>query len=116
MEVWVITEKEGYIYLEGGVDLVLAFLKEGSMRLGGSVVSGGTNSVVNKMGYFTNFLLDGRIPITNALSENAIRPVALARKNFLFSDTPQGAEASVFVFSIIETAKANCLDPYEWYI
>ena len=66
---------------------------------------------LNHREYFTNFLLDGRIPISNALSENAIRPVALARKNFLFSDTPQGAEASALVFSIIETAKANGLDP-----
>ena len=42
--------------------------------------------------------------------------MALARKNFLFSDTPQGAEASALVFSIIETAKANGLDPYEYLV
>jgi len=42
--------------------------------------------------------------------------VALARKNFLFSDTPQGAEASALVFSIIETAKANGLDPSEYLV
>ncbi|OLN24803.1 Mobile element protein [Desulfosporosinus metallidurans] len=71
---------------------------------------------LNHREYFTNFLLDGRIPFTNALSENAIRPVALARKNFLLSDTPQGAEASALVFSIIETAKANGLDPYEYLV
>ena len=73
-------------------------------------------NTLNHREYFTNFLLDGRIPISNALSENAIRPVALARKNFLFSDTPQGAEASALVFSIIETAKANGLDPYEYLV
>jgi hypothetical protein len=50
------------------------------------------------------------------MSENSIRVVALARKNFLFSDTPQGAEASALVFSIIETAKANGLDPYEYLV
>lgn len=63
-----------------------------------------------------NFLLDGRIPISNNASENSIRPVALARKNFLFYDTPRGAEASALVFSILETAIANGLDPYEYLV
>ncbi len=71
---------------------------------------------LNHREYFTNFLLDGRIPISNNMSENSIRAVAVARKNFLFSDTPQGAEASALVFSIIETAKANGLDPYEYLV
>lgn len=71
---------------------------------------------LNHREYFTNFLLDGRIPISNNLSENSIRAVAVARKNFLFSDTPQGAEASALTFSIIETAKANGLDPYEYLV
>ena len=71
---------------------------------------------LNHKDYFKNFLLDGRIPISNNMSENSIRAVAVARKNFLFSDTPQGAEASSLVFSIIETAKANGLDPYEYLV
>lgn len=71
---------------------------------------------LNHRNYFTNFLQDGRIPLSNNLSENAIRIVAVARKNFLFSDTPQGAEASALVFSIIGTATANGLDPYEYLV
>lgn len=71
---------------------------------------------LNHREYFTNFLLDGRIPLSNNLSENGIRPVAVARKNFLFSDTPQGAVANALVFSIIETAVANGLDPYEYLV
>jgi len=71
---------------------------------------------LNQKEYFMNFLLDGRIPLTNNRSENSIRPVAVARKNFLFSDTPRGAEANALVFSIIETAKANNLDPYEYLV
>ena len=71
---------------------------------------------LNHKKYFTNFLRDGRIPLSNNLSENAIRVVALARKNFLFCDTPQGAEASALVFSIISTATANGLDPYEYLV
>jgi len=50
------------------------------------------------------------------ITENAIRVVAVARKNFLFSDIPQGAEASALVFSIISTAAANGLDPYEYLV
>lgn len=71
---------------------------------------------MNHREYFTNFLLDGRIPISNNMSEVSMKAVAVARKNFLFSDTPQGAEASALVFSIIETAKANGLDPYEYLV
>ena len=71
---------------------------------------------LNHKEYFTNFLLDGRIPLSNNLSENSIRSVAIARKNYLFSDTPQGAEANALVFSIIETAVANGLDPYEYLV
>lgn len=71
---------------------------------------------LNHEEYFKNFLQDGRIPLTNNASENCIRPVAVARKNFLFSDTPRGAEASATVFSIIETARANEIDPYEYLV
>lgn len=71
---------------------------------------------LNHEKYFKTFLLDGRIPLSNNASENCIRPVALARKNFLFSDTPRGAEASALVFSIMETARANGVDSYEYLV
>lgn len=61
------------------------------------------------------YLEDGRIPIDNNLVENAIRPFVLGRKNWLFSGSPRGAHASAFIYSLIETAKANNLDPY-WYL
>ena len=46
--------------------------------------------------------------------ENAIRPFAIGRKNFLFSVTPSGAESSALFYSLIETAKANGLEPYKY--
>jgi len=55
---------------------------------------------------------DGRIPIDTNLVENAIRPFALGRRNWLFSATPKGATASARLFSLIETAKANRIEPY----
>jgi transposase len=69
---------------------------------------------LNHKKYFTNFLLDGRIPLSNNLSEIAVKPVALTRKNALFSDSVEGAEASALVFSIINTASANNLDTYKY--
>ena len=57
---------------------------------------------------------DGKLNISNALAENAIRPFALGRKNWLFSDTSRGAKASATCYSLIETAKANGLEPYKY--
>jgi transposase len=51
----------------------------------------------------------------NNLAENAIRPFVLGRKNWLFSGHPNGADASAAIFSLIETAKANGLKPYEYF-
>lgn len=72
------------------------------------------NYTLNHRKYFTNFLLDGRIPLSNNLSEIAVRPLALTRKNALFSDSVDGAIATATVFSIINTARANSLDPYKY--
>ena len=60
------------------------------------------------------YLDDGRIPIDNNLVENAIRPFVIGRKNWLFSACPQGAAASAALYTLVENAKANGLDPY-WY-
>ena len=53
------------------------------------------------------YLEDGRLPISNIASEHVAKTVAVARRNFLFADTPAGAAASAMVYSIIESAKAN---------
>jgi transposase len=57
---------------------------------------------------------DGRLNIDNNAAENAIRPFVIGRKNWLFSDTPAGARASAALYSVIETAKANGLEPYAY--
>ena len=59
----------------------------------------------------TTFLEDGHIPLDNNPAENAIRPFVVGRKNFLFSGSPAGAHASATLYSLIETAKANGLEP-----
>jgi transposase len=57
---------------------------------------------------------DGRLEVDNNLCENAIRPFVMGRKAWLFSDTPAGATASARLYSLIETAKANGLEPYAY--
>ena len=62
------------------------------------------------------FLLDGRIEISTNRVENAIRPFAVGRKNFLFADTVNGANASAIAYSVVETARANGLNPYQYLL
>jgi transposase len=62
----------------------------------------------------TVYLQDGRLRIDNNLVENAIRPFALGRKNWMFSQTADGANASAALYSVVETAKANGLNPYAY--
>jgi transposase len=59
------------------------------------------------------YLSHGEIFIDNNLVENSIRPFVLGRKNWLFADVPEGAEASAMYLSILQTFKANGLNPYE---
>lgn len=63
-----------------------------------------------------NYLLDGRIEISNNRAERSIKPFVMARKNFLFANTPLGARCSAVIFSLIETAKENGLDPYRYLV
>jgi len=62
----------------------------------------------------TNYLQDGRIEIDNNAVENAIRPFALGRKNWLFAGSPRGAYAGAVFYTLIETCKANKMDPYQY--
>ena len=63
----------------------------------------------NQKAHLSAFLKHGEIEISNNQVENAIRPFVVGRKGWLFADTPQGAEASAIIYSLMETAKANSL-------
>jgi len=79
-------------------------------------------SLLGKAIYYTlgqwdrleRYVENGILTLDNNLAENAIRPYVVGRKNWLFNDTPYGAFASATLYSLIETAKANGLEPY-WY-
>jgi transposase len=68
----------------------------------------------NQREYLERFLEDGRLEISNNRAERSIKPFVIGRKNWLFANTPRGAKASAILFSIIETAKENKLNPYEY--
>jgi len=61
-----------------------------------------------------NYLKDGNCSISNNLAENSIRPFTIGRKNWLFSGSPKGAAASASVYTLIETAKVNGLNPFKY--
>lgn len=60
------------------------------------------------------YLEHGEVSISNNLAENAIRPFTLGRKNWLFCDTVKGAEASAIAYSMVESAKANGIEPFAY--
>jgi len=64
--------------------------------------------------HLVRYLEDGRYPIDNNPAENAIRPFVIGRKNWLFSASQRGADASANLYSLIETAKANDLEPHAY--
>jgi len=81
----------------------------------GSTVGKAISYTLGQWERLTVYLRDGRLRPDNNLAENAIRPFVVGRKNWLFAATPDGAHASAALYSIIETAKANGLEPY-WYL
>lgn len=68
----------------------------------------------NRKDTLMTYLEDGRCSLSNNPSENSIRPVTLGRKNWLFSDSQDGANASMVVYTMVEMAKANGLHPYNY--
>ena len=72
-------------------------------------------SLNNKDGLM-KFMEDGQIPLSNNIAENSIRPIVIGRKNFLFCGSPAGATATAAIYSIVESAKANGLDPRKYVV
>lgn len=60
------------------------------------------------------YLEDARLEIDNNRAERAIKPFVIGRKNWLFSNTPSGAYSSSFLYSIVQTALLNNINPYKY--
>lgn len=65
----------------------------------------------NQKEYLCSFLKDGHIQLSNNLAEQSVKMVVIGRKNWLFSNTPNGALSSALIYSLIQTAIANDLKP-----
>ena len=70
--------------------------------------------LLEQQSYLLRFLEDGRLELTNNRAERSIKPFVQGRKNFLFCNTPGGAQSSAVLYSLIETAKENNLDPFRY--
>ena len=63
---------------------------------------------------FTSYLSDGRVELSNNLVENAIRPVVIGRKNYMFKGSEKSAQRGAIIYSLIATAKMHGIDPYQY--
>ena len=95
-------------------DLKVWLEKTISKVVPGSLIHSAIQYALNQWAKLVVSCDNGRINISNAGAENAIRPFTVGRKNWLFADTPKGAEASAVFYSLIESAKANGLEPFDY--
>jgi len=79
-----------------------------------SLLGKAVNYSLNQWHKLEKFMLDGRLEISNNRSERIIKNLVIGRVNWLFADTPSGATSSAIIYSIVETAKANNLNVYQY--
>lgn len=83
----------------------------------GSKFARALSHALDMKGSMMNMFLDGRAEIDNNYSEReAIKPLVIGRKNWLFSNTTEGAKTTCMMFSLVETAIHNGLDPYGYIL
>ena len=99
------------------VDALFAYLKkmEPTVPASGQLRKAYTY-ILNQEKYLRVFLEDGEVPIDNNASERAIRGFCIGKKNWQMIDTINGAHSSAIIYSIAETAKANSLKPYDYFV
>lgn len=78
---------------------------------GKSAFAGAIRYALSRWPSLTRYTTDGRLDISNNAAERAIRPLALGRKNWLFAGSDSGGERAAVIYTLIETAKLNGLDP-----
>jgi hypothetical protein len=69
---------------------------------------------LNQRQWLERVLLDGRLELSNNRAERSIKPFVIGRKNWMFNNTPKGAKASAMIYSIVETAKENAVNPFDY--
>ncbi|MDR2570140.1 MAG: IS66 family transposase [Oscillospiraceae bacterium] len=84
--------------------------------IGKNLFGKAVNYSLEQWKYLKNYLLDGRLEISTNRVERTIKPFVMSRKNFLFAVSQSGARASAIVFSLLETAIENKLNPYDYLV
>ena len=79
-----------------------------------SDVAKAMNYMLNRWNTFARFLHDGRICLTNNAAERALRGIALGRKSWLFAGSDRGGERAAVMYTLIQTARLNDVDPQAW--
>jgi hypothetical protein len=80
----------------------------------GSILGKAIRYTLNQWPYLIRYLEDGNLQIDNNAAERHIKPFVIGRKNWLFNQTPRGANASAILYSLVQTAIANNLEPFEY--
>jgi len=89
-------------------------LKQSARTLPKGLLGKAITYALNQWEKVKGYIEAGNLAPDNNLTENCIRPFAVGRKNWMFAGTPKGAEASAALYSLIETAKANGIEPYSY--
>lgn len=109
-------KKQRQLHLSKKVDDYFAWVKtKYSQVTAKSVIGKALEYSINQEKYLRVFLSDGKVPMDNNYAEQAIRPFTVGRKNFVTIESSDGAKASAMLYSIVETARANQLNPYKYF-
>jgi transposase len=95
-------------------NLVKWLFKEKTATLPGDSIYKAINYALNNWDYLKAYLYDGAVEIDNNLIENAVRPLAIGRKNYLFAGSHNGAKRAAMFYSFFGTCKKNNVNPYQW--
>jgi len=80
-----------------------------------SAIAKAMNYTLNQWAALMTYLIDGRLEIDNNASERGIKTFVIGRKNWLFFDQPEGAEAGAILYSLIQTCKLHDVEPYAYF-
>jgi len=95
-------------------DLIAWLTRERARLSRHNEVAKAMNYMLKRIDAFTRFLDDGRICLSNNAAERALRGIALGRKAWLFAGSDRGGERAAIMFTLIQTAKLNDVDPPAW--
>lgn len=95
-------------------DMHLWLIKKSTQVVPKSLLGKAVQYTLNQWHRLIGYIEYGYTTPDNNLAENAIRPFCVGRRNWLFAGTPEGAQASATIYSLIESAKANQLEPYKY--